>query len=372
MKPFAERELKAVIELAIYKYRVQQTIKRNENKYRRIFENIQSVYCEMDKRGFILEISPSIEDITGFQRNDLIGKNLRAIFSDPEKIDRFISLNSKKKKIKNFELELMRKNGDLLYFSIISNVIYDENEQSEKIVASFQNITESKLLERRLLQAERLAAVGQLAAGVAHEIRNPLGNINSSIQFCQKKFEIPKEINKYLDIISRNSHNANKIIQELLDFAKPREIKWEKYSLKDILERSLKLVETRIKQNNVKTEIIIDDKMPQIKFDVKWMEQVFVNLLLNSNEAMDNRGKLIIKTKLKDDKINIIFTDTGCGMSQDELTKIFDPFYTTKSDGVGLGLFLVYQVVAAHDGFFEVKSVHGKGTTFTVILPVKK
>ncbi len=370
IKPFDERELKAVIELAIYKHRMQQTLKKSEKKYRRIFDNIQDVYCEIELDGKITEISPSIEMMSDHKRKDLLGKTIQDFFAKQQQATYFLLMNNEKGSIRDQEIELNNHNGEVVYCSVISQVLIDANDQSKKIVASLHDITAHKLLEKRLLRAERLAGVGQLAAGIAHEIRNPLGNINSSIQYCLKKYELPDQIVQYLEIILRNSQNANKIIKELLDFATPRELDLRMGSISAVLKRAIELVEARIKQNGVKIDLMIDEKLPQINLDSKWFEQTFLNFILNANDAMPHGGVLTIKVTKRNNKIVITFTDDGCGISTDEIEKIFDPFYTTKDEGTGLGLSFVYQVITAHDGDVDVESEVGVGTKITVKLPI--
>ena len=249
-------------------------------------------------------------------------------------------------------------------------MLTDANDGSNKIVASLHDITEHKLLEKRLMRAERLAGVGQLAAGIAHEIRNPLGNISSSIQYCLKKYELPTQIVQYLEIILRNSQNANKIIKELLDFATPREIELKTENISDIIKRSIDLVEARVKQNKVKIDLSIDMDLPKINLDAKWIEQTFLNLILNANDAMKGGGVLKIKAALNNENINVTFEDNGQGIPSDEIEKIFDPFYTTKDEGTGLGLSFIFQVITAHNGDVDVESRIGEGAKFTIKLPI--
>jgi len=270
IKPFDERELKAVIELAIYKHAMQQTLKRSEEKYRRIFENIQDVYCEMELDGTIIEISPSIEVLSDHKRSDLLGSNISELITNKQQVTDLLDINKDRVFIRDIEIRI-DNSGDVIYYSVISKLLVDADGKSKKIVASLHDITEHKLLEKRLMQAERLAGVGQLAAGIAHEIRNPLGNISSSIQYCLKKYELPSQIVQYLEIILRNSQNANKIIKELLDFATPREIELKTENISEIIRRSIDLVDARVKQNKVKIDLKIDMDLPKINLDAKWI-----------------------------------------------------------------------------------------------------
>jgi len=359
-----------VVELALYKFAMQKTLQKTSEKYKRIFENIQDVYCEMELDGTIIEISPSIEVMSCYKRDELIDKKIDKLITEQDQIDTFFNLLKKNKCVRDLEVTIKDDDETITYFSVISKIIYDESVKRSKIVSSFHDISEHKRLEKRLLRAERLAGVGQLAAGIAHEIRNPLGNISSSIQYCLKKYKLPDELVQYLEIVLRNSQNANKIIKELLDFATPREIYKQKGNLHSILKHSIKLVEARLKQNNVNIKLDVEKNLPDINLDSKWIEQTFINFILNANDAMIDGGELEIRMQKKEDMIEVQFSDNGCGIASQDIEKVFDPFYTTKDNGTGLGLSFVYQVIAAHDGDVDVHSKIDEGTKFTITLPI--
>ncbi len=368
IKPFIERELKATLEMAFYKHETEQELRKSKEKYKNIFENIQDVYFEVDMIGNILEISPSIKSITEYEREDLIGKSIYDLFTDKKKWQEFYGILLKKNKVCDFEINLKDKSGKDIIGSITSRLL--KKDKSSRIVASLRDITEHKNMENHLLRAERLAGVGQLAAGIAHEIRNPLGNISSSIQFCLSKYDPPQQIKQFLEIIQRNSDNANNIIKGLLDFATPREIKLEKNSITKVLNEAIRLVKNRCEEDGVQIIKDFASNLPQIMFDEKWMEQSFLNLILNAKEAMSDGGTLKIKNYIKKKEIVIVFTDTGIGIKQENMMKVFDPFFTTKDDGTGLGLSLVYQIINTHNGKISIESTEGKGTDISLYLPI--
>jgi len=368
IKPFIERELKATLEIAFYKHELEQELRKSKKKYKNIFENIQDVYFEVDMNGNILEISPSIKSITEHEREYLIGKSIYELFTDKKKWQEFYGILLKKNRVCDFDINLKDKSGKDVIGSITSRLLKDD--KSSRIVASLRDITEHRKMEKHLLRTERLAGVGQLAAGIAHEIRNPLGNISSSIQFCLRKYDPPQQIKQFLEIIQRNSDNANNIIKGLLDFATPREIKLEKNSIIKVLNNAIGLVKKRCEKDGVQLKKDFASELPQIMFDEKWLEQSFLNLILNAKEAMPGGGALTIKTYNKEKEILVVFSDTGIGIKQENLKKIFDPFFTTKDDGTGLGLSLVYQIINTHNGKIDIKSTEGKGTDISLYLPV--
>jgi len=255
---------------------------------------------------------------------------------------------------------------------LISNVVKDNKGDPIAIVTTCEDITERKEMQKQLLRSERLAGIGELAAGIAHEIRNPLGNISSSAQLCLNKFKLNDDLKQFLEIILRNSRNANKIIKELLDFANPRSISLKSGNINEIITDVIKLASPRCLESKVKIEIDKDNEIPEIMMDRKWLEQAFLNFILNAKDSMSNGGFLHVKTLSDPEKkeIKIIFSDTGEGISKENMKKIFDPFFTTKDNGVGLGLSLVHQIISAHNGMINVNSTIGKGTRFQIMLPV--
>jgi len=233
-------------------------------------------------------------------------------------------------------------------------------------------MSERKLLENQLIRSERLAGVGELAAGIAHEIRNPLGNISSSAQICLSKYDPKAKTKEFLEIIQEESEKANSIIKGLLDFANPREVKLKKGSICKIIKQVLNSVNARC----IESEIIVKTRcpatIPHIMLDGKWLEQAFLNLILNAIQAMPHGGDLKISASaiFSRKELKIKIEDSGVGISKVNLTKIFDPFYTTREDGVGLGLSLCHQIISDHYGQIQVESKLNKGTAIKLVFPI--
>ncbi|MBC8385453.1 MAG: PAS domain S-box protein, partial [Candidatus Cloacimonetes bacterium] len=351
-------------------------MKKSEEILRELKEAVETLRLGVtitDIQGNITYTNPADAEIHGYKVAELIGKDAR-IFA-PLTYRKTTSIDQIKKwKGLIRESTNIRKDGSKFPVWLISNVVKDKDGNPTAIVTTCEDITDRKEMEKQLLRSERLAGIGELAAGIAHEIRNPLGNISSSAQFCIRKYNPAKEIKQYLEIIRRNSDNANKIIKELLDFANPREIALKKIHIGEIIDSVIKLVEARSRSHKVyiKPEYLSD--IPLIDLDEKWIEQAFLNFVLNSIDAMPNGGELKISVQTKKDKgiLEIIFADTGMGISEAKLKKVFDPFFTTKDDGVGLGLSLVHQIIMAHKGKIRIKSEIDKGTQIFVTLPISE
>ncbi|MCJ7578979.1 MAG: ATP-binding protein [Candidatus Aminicenantes bacterium] len=223
---------------------------------------------------------------------------------------------------------------------------------------------------RRMSRADKLATIGELAAGAAHEIRNPLTAIQSSLQYLSTKIQTEKE-KKLLTNALQETGRINEILSALLSFSRPSEIKKEKSNLIEILEDSLDLISIQAKKYKIK--ITRDYPAIPIYFnsDKAQLKQLFLNILLNSAQAMNSGGELKIGVHPKDNqKILVVVADTGEGIPEDKLDNIFDPFFTTKRGGTGLGLSICYGIIESHRGEIEVKSKVGQGTTILITLPM--
>jgi len=234
-----------------------------------------------------------------------------------------------------------------------------------------KEIQERKELQNQLIRSERLAGVGELAAGIAHEIRNPLGNISSSAQICLSKFEHPKEVQQFLTIIQEDSDKANSIIKGLLDFANPRDVKFKKGSFLKVLKNVVKRIDARCQEKNIVVTLNSSGNILDSLIDAKWLEQAFLNLAVNAINAMSEGGELKFNIEQIKNTIKISCTDTGHGISKKNLSKIFDPFFTTREDGVGLGLSLTYQIFEDHKGSIQIESKEKIGTEVVVEIPIQ-
>jgi signal transduction histidine kinase len=252
--------------------------------------------------------------------------------------------------------------------------IKDDDGRVNNAIVHVKNITETVKLEDQILYQERLTGIGELAAGIAHEIRNPLGNIAASAQLCLSKHELPINAMKHLRIILKNSENANKIVKSLLGFAKQREISFKIGDINQVIKSACELVKARCAKRHVILTKKLPRRLPQIILDENAMEEAFLNFILNALDAMTKGGRLIITAYLdsQNNEIVVNFSDTGEGIPQEYLDKIFQPFFTTKRDGVGLGLCLAQQVINYHKGKLNIKSKVMQGTEVEVRLPISR
>lgn len=237
-----------------------------------------------------------------------------------------------------------------------------------------QRTEELRMTQNQLLQSEKMASLGKLAAGIAHEINSPLTGIltYSSLLFKAKEDKDPEK--EDLEVIVNETNRCKMIVKGLLDFARQTEPHKALSDINEVIDKSINLISHQASIQNVKIEKKIKPDLPKIMIDVGQIQQVFINILLNAIEAMPQGGTLTVSSGIEDEITAIRFTDTGIGIPEENLPRIFDPFFTTKKQGrgTGLGLSVSYGIIERHRGKLEVKSQVGKGTTFTVKLPIKE
>lgn len=232
------------------------------------------------------------------------------------------------------------------------------------------SLAEKEKLEEQLRRSDRLATLGRLVTGLAHEIRNPVGIIKATVQVLEKEISDRPELTEYTTIIKQQVDRQNQIITELLEFGRPRPKNVQPLDLNKLIRAVVAFTEPLLEQNKIDLKLNLRPNIPEIEADGEKLKQVLVNLILNAIQAMPDGGRLRITTLSRNGTVLISVRDTGHGISEDDIKHIFDPFYTTKEGGGGLGLAIAHQIVEAHGGEIQVRSYPEKGTTFIIALPV--
>jgi len=233
-----------------------------------------------------------------------------------------------------------------------------------------------KQRQDQLVRSEKMAALGQLSAGIAHEIRTPLTSIKIFIQSLEKEIDLDENRSEDFRIIKKEIDRINENVTRFLNFARPEEPQFQQVNVNALLAYTLNLLVAKIRSSGISSDASFTEDLPPVEGDPKQLSQVFLNLVLNAVEAMPKGGTLSIDSSLKmnpdiqKEVIQIVFQDTGCGISEKDRPYLFDPFFTTKEKGTGLGLSIVYSIVQRHNGWIEVESELGKGSSFVVSLPV--
>ncbi len=271
--------------------------------------------------------------------------------------------------------------GEKIPVSVSASLLRDEDGERAGTVLLYQDLREIEALEAELERGRHLASLGRLAAGVAHEVRNPLSSIKGFAQFLRSKFSPGSEEERYSDIMIEEVERLDRVVQELLDFAKPVVAEIRPGDTNAIVEDALSLVSEDADFKNVRIVTNLSDGLPRILVDSRQVRQALLNVLLNGMEAMTDGGTLTVKTRIvvpedgaiaatageRPEQVAIDIADTGDGMSEQELAKLFEPFYTTKPTGTGLGLTIVSRLVEQNAGHIHVVSEKGKGTTFSMV-----
>jgi PAS domain S-box-containing protein len=349
----------------------EEALRNSEERFRSAFDYAAIGMTLAETNGRLLKVNDSFCKMVGYSEQELFRTTFQSI-THPEDLD--TNLDHIKQlmsgEIDHFQIEkrYIHKYGQVVWGIVSVSVVRDGKGKPLYFITQIQDITKRKEAEELLRKSEKLSAVGQLAAGVAHEVRNPLTAVKGFVQFLLTKESENKE---YYHIMLSEVEQIEFIISEFLVLAKPQMAKFKKEDIQKILQNVIALVDTKIIMNNVKIYLECDQDIPLIECDQNKLKQVFINILQNAIEAMPDDGNvLIIVKKEQSDKIQISFTDQGCGISEERISKLGEPFYSNKEKGTGLGLMISYKIIEEHQGRINVKSIVGQGTTFDVILPV--
>ena len=323
-----------------------------------------------DKNGMIAFYNNAAEKITGLDLYKARGKDPETILPShfcglKETLDRGESISEKE-----IECEFIKDN--VVPVSVSASKIINEEGQFVGQVLIIRDLGEVRSLQDEIRRQEKLAAIGGLAAGVAHEIRNPLSSIKGIASYFKGKFEPESDDEDMAGVMIEEVDRLNRVISELLEFARPTELSPKPTDVNDLLKNSVRLIQKEASAKNIKIDLKLYEDLLTTQIDSDRFSQCLLNIYINALQAMDKGGQLSIQTAMSKDKlINIQINDTGIGINTDDLNRVFDPYYTTKAKGTGLGLAIVHKIVEAHDGQIKVRSVLGQGTKFTITLPIR-
>ncbi|WP_027363029.1 two-component system sensor histidine kinase NtrB [Desulfospira joergensenii] len=351
---------------------IQRTEKltSSEHKCRRIFEQSLDTIIVTDHKFQIMEINPAGIALTGYGREEIMEMGLGGFFShasDWEQLSRKIAA---KEYILNEEAEFSRKDQESLLVLITGGVDYGAFGCAKTHHFIIKNVNEKRQMERQIAQADKLAALGELSAGVAHEINNPLGIILGYAQLLLK--ESP-EHQEDLKIIEKHVKNCKGVVSDLLSFSRKGSSEQGMVDVNKVIDDVVKFLSNHSDFRNIEITLTPDtgDRL-NVRGNEQELSQVLINLMINACHAVDKKGRIQIRTmKDMDEKISIMVRDDGKGIEERHLSKIFDPFFTTKpvGQGTGLGLSVGYGIIKRHHGDIRVQSRKGKGTVFTILLP---
>lgn len=355
--------------------RLSEEVRRVERHLASVVESARDVVLSTDSAGLILTWNTAAEKLTGFSTWEAKGKSFfdRCAPEATEELRKVLSKLQVKDYPQTGEWELIRKDGNRTPIGWAFSSMKDERDKPVGIVAVGRDLSEHRKLEMQLLQSQKLAALGVMAGGIAHEIRNPLAVCSSAAQFLKDPDVNPAFRQECIDRILNGIHKASSIIENLLRFARPSSsTDMKPADIMVVLRDTIQLVSNQAKIAKVSIKDNFVDQEVVVHANANLLQQMFVNLFLNALNAMPQGGKLIVSEKRLDTGVQVQVEDTGCGISQQDLEKIFDPFFTLSQvgKGTGLGLSICYSIAKQHLGTIEVQSIEGQGTIFTVQLPV--
>lgn len=338
-----------------------------ENYTNSIFESIHNGIISINKDCLITSLNSGARRILTVT-DECIGKNFMEIFPIGEDIKKIIHEVLETRKSVNKIEGILMLHDEEVRIEIGVYPLSLEN-QNKGLVIIIEDITEINKIKQQMQRNDKLAAVGELATGIAHEIRNPLAIIKMIAQTMRGELKENKEAIHELEVIDEEVERANKVIKSLMEFGKPSNNEKKHYLIDEIIDDVLIIVNKYISQHNVKI-FYKRVETPYTKLDKEQLKQAFVNLIFNAVDAMPNGGELILSTEYSPEKwIKVSFQDNGEGIAEKNIDKIFSPFFTTKDEGTGLGLSIVHRIIEDHNGIIKVSSKEGEGTRFEMFLP---
>jgi PAS domain S-box-containing protein len=353
----AEEDLKMTMkQLADLKYAIEES----------------SIVAITDRQGTIQYVNDRFCMISKYSREELIGQDHRIINSGQHSKEFFRDLWKTIGQGKVWKGEIQNRAKDGAYYWVDTIIVPFLNEQGKpyQYVSIRSDITERKMSEELLRNSERLTIVSQLAAGVAHEIRNPLTALKRIVRMLGGKNNL-YDATEYFPLILSELDRIEFIMNEYLMLAKPQVVKFAEKRVSYMLESIVKLLTVHASMNSIRVVTELDPDLTIINCDENQLKQVFINLIKNAFEAMPNGGKLLIQAQQPDpDHILVRFVDEGVGIPEEVLAKLGEPFFTTKEKGTGLGLMVSFRIVESHHGTLTFKSQSGQGTTAEILLPV--
>ncbi len=356
-------------------------------------ENSSDAILRNDLEGKIQFVNPAFTRIFGWEASEVVGRNITEIFPDDrERIKRVIETIKAKKSFPPYETRRHRKDGQILDLYVSASPILNSRGEVIAITAVYRDHTGLKRLEDRLYQSEKMAAIGQLVAQIAHEINNPLSTLQFSLQLLRRSTPGDPDFLEEIEDMDEEIKRIARIVNQLLSFSRPQSKRKRQASLRRVLKnKMLQLLLKNLRERGVTVSLDIPENLPMVRVYSDQMLQVFMNLIRNAADFVDVGGQITIRAREKEQGyetfyqlparagelnapvgkvVEIVVSDTGKGISPEALPHIFEPFYTSKGpNGTGLGLSIVHGIISRAGGSIEVESNPGKGTTFTIILP---
>lgn len=377
-----------ISKLAIYRDITQrkereEKLKASEEDYRRLFDNVGCGVFISSKKGKFLNANKTLLDMLGYESKEEFLKIdiTKDLYLRPQDRKKFREMIEQDGRVIDYEVDFKHKDGSVIPILLTGHARYDH--KGEIIGYEGINVDQSqrremeKELEKtrlQLLQAEKMASLGKLAAGVAHQLNNPLGGITLYTKLIIEEYELEEKAREDLHRILKDAKRCRDIVKELLEFSRQTQNLMQPHDINHAISRTLFLLQNQTLFQNIEIDKNLDSSLPPISVDTQQFNHLLMNIITNAADAMEGNGTLTIKTypSLKNDKICIEISDTGPGIPENILPHIFEPFFTTKEEGkgTGLGLSLVYGIVENHNATITAKNKHDTGAVFIIEFPI--
>jgi PAS domain S-box-containing protein len=368
--------------------KLEQEIIELKNFNESIIQSIQSGLITLDLDGRITSFNSGAEEALEYSAWEVLSKPLGAIFGEPAMNVLFARAFSLAATPANREIIVNTKSGKQVAIGFTVTPRLDDEDRQVGTIISFKDISQIKQMQAEVMRMDRLASLGVLASGIAHEIKNPLAGIKTMAQTLQEEYAEADEQHVYLGRIVRQVNRLDELLKSFFDYARPRPPVKKLHQVQDIVHEVRTLVDKKLAEKDISCIEHYEPDTPAVFVDFHQIQQVLLNLILNAIDAMEGAGQLNIAAAIasingnehpnrllsesKPCYVEIKIADSGIGIPRENLESIFDPFFTTKPQGTGLGLSIVYRILTAHGGKLNVESTVGQGTTFRLLLPTEE
>lgn len=347
--------------------KMNEELRISQEQYRSLFENAgKPIFIVQPETWMVLDANNQAENLLKCTRDEILNLSFA-------KYKKFFQPLFEGERVVNFETTMVDFEGNEKFVEMSANLIGYAHTSTIQVIVS--DLTEKKKIQDELIQTEKLASLGRLSAAIAHEIRNPLSAVSVNLQFLLRKFSEGTQERRYLDLALEGVKRIEKIVEATLNFARPSKPVFKEEDINDVITSTLPLVEVSTLKKKIEILTKLEPNLPKVKIDFKQIQQVILNILTNAVDAIDKCGTIKIKSYAETEGeslyVVVSISDTGCGIPKEDISKIFEPFFTRKSDGTGLGLSVCRQIMDSHGGKIEVESEVNRGTTFYLKFKIK-
>lgn len=359
----------------------RRTLEEVKGLARNILKNIPTGVLTLNRAGVITAVNPMAEAVLKRPGAELLAHSYESIFVEGDTIrgvlDKALHAHEY---VSRKDVPYRRPHDGLLHTIRIGTAeLTGDDRQSAGVILQAQDVTAWLDLERRVLVSDKLAAIHTLSAGVAHELRNPLSamdlNLHLLDEALKERGELPQEVTHYLHVVNAECRRLSVILDNFMKFARPTSMDFHEVDVQKIIAHIMALMQFDARARKIQLEERVDDGLPPVFGDETQISQALMNVVMNAFQAMPNDGRCSLIARVRRDAdvcgVEVAVSDTGIGIAKDDLSHLFEPFYTTKADGTGLGLAVAYRIMQDHGGAIRVASIPGAGTTVTMQFPVK-